>query len=289
MKARHPAPRTGAGVSATLGPTGDTDGADGLGDHCGQAGPDAGPPAGHATAATGNATSGGLRLGVRQRRFVEEYLVDMSPARAAERAGYAPSQAARTAARLLRSPAVAAAVNRATAERAARTGITQDLVVKELAAVGFAVMTDLCHWSDDGVRLLDSASLTREQAAAVAEVREASTGRNGRSAKAEPGDAPVRGCVQVKLHSKLKALEMLARHLGMFGGGPGTGDANEAVAPPELPPELQARLDALYPPPGELQGHDVNTRDSAYAADDSDDADEGEEDGETAHDTEYDA
>ena len=205
------------------------------------------------------------RLGVRQRRFVEEYLVDMSPVRAAERAGYAQDRAARTASRLLRSPAVLEAVEQAMRRRAARTEVTQDLVVRELAAVGFSVMTDLCHWSDEGVRLRDSTDLSRAQAAAVAEVRESSTARGGRPARGEQPDGPVRGGVQVKLHSKLKALEMLARHLGMFGvaaGGPGTsrtgcspgGDAlPDADAPPQLPPELRARIEELYP--GRARGH----------------------------------
>lgn len=203
------------------------------------------------------------RLGVRQRRFVEEYLVDMSPVRAAERAGYAPDRAARTASRLLRSPAVLEAVEQAMRRRAARIEVTQDLVVRELAAVGFSVMTDLCHWSDEGVRLRDSTDLTRAQAASVAEVRESSTARGGRPARGEQPDGPVRGGVQVKLHSKLKALEMLARHLGMFGvaagatgvtgtGGSAGGDALPDSLP-QLPPELRARIEELYP--GRARGH----------------------------------
>lgn len=198
------------------------------------------------------------RLGVRQRRFIEEYLVDMSPVRAAERAGYAPDRAARTAARLLRAPAVLEAVEQAMRCRAARTEVTQDLVVRELAAVGFSMMTDLCHWSDEGVRLRDSTELTREQAAAVAEVRESSTARGTRSARGEQADAPVRGGVQVKLHSKLKALEMLARHLGMFGaaGAAGAGGDASPDGPPELPPELRARIEQLYP--GRACGDDAH-------------------------------
>lgn len=226
--------------------------------------PDHPATSGHAAAPPGREMAA-PRLGVRQRRFVEEYLVDMSPVRAAERAGYAPDRAARTASRLLRSPAVLEAVEQAMRRRAARTEVTQDLVVRELAAVGFSVMTDLCHWSDEGVRLRDSTVLTRAQAAAVAEVRESSTARGGRPARGEQPDGPVRGGVQVKLHSKLKALEMLARHLGMFGvaaGGTGTsrtgcspgGDAlPDADAPPQLPPELRARIEELYP--GRARGH----------------------------------
>lgn len=227
------------------------------------------------------------RLGVRQRRFVEEYLVDMSPVRAAERAGYAPVRAARTAARLLATSAVQQAVEQAMDRRAARTGVTQDRVVRELAAVGFAVMTDLCHWSDEGVRLRDSVELTRAQAAAVAEVREASTARTARGARAtrpartteeEQPEVPVRGGVQVKLHSKLKALEMLARHLGMFGTATGTeGDALPGGgARPELPGELRARVDELYPlqAAGPVQGHGENCVDDGDGADGMDDGDE---------------
>ncbi len=195
------------------------------------------------------------RLGVRQRRFVEEYLVDMSPVRAAERAGYAPERAARTAARLLRTPAVLKAVERAMDSRAARTGVT---------------------------RLRDSTELTRAQAAAVAEVREGSTTRAARPARGAQQDgqleAPVRGGVQVKLHSKLKALEMLARHLGMFGAAAGAeGDAPAGGdAPPELPAELRARIEELYP------GHPDTAccreaPDTQDAKDDGDDED-GEED-----------
>jgi hypothetical protein len=241
------------------------------------------------------------RLGVRQRRFVEEFLVDMSPVRAAERAGYAPVRAARTASRLLDSPAVRQAVERAMARRATRTGVTQDRVVRELAAVGFAVMTDLCHWSDEGVRLRDSTELTRAQAAAVAEVREASTARGTRATRPARGlahgtaeeqpEAPGRGGVQVKLHSKLKALEMLARHLGMFGGAAGTdGDAPPGgCTPPELPAELRARIDALYPGPAADAGrnHDGDHRNDGYDVDDGGEEDDGN--GEDREDDGFDA
>uniref|UniRef100_B8DPX7 Terminase small subunit n=1 Tax=Nitratidesulfovibrio vulgaris (strain DSM 19637 / Miyazaki F) TaxID=883 RepID=B8DPX7_NITV9 len=230
---------------------------------------------------------------MRQRRFVEEFLVDMSPVRAAERAGYAPVRAARTASRLLSSPAVQQAVEQAMGRRSLRTGVTQDRVVRELAAVGFAVMTDLCHWSDEGVRLRDSTELTRAQAAAVAEVRETSTARGARATRATrpvPGathdtgedkpEAPVRGGVQVKLHSKLKALEMLGRHLGMFGGASATdGDAAPGefgqVTPPELPTELRARIDALYPRHGTAAvcSHGGDCGRSDDGADDGDDRD----------------
>lgn len=169
-----------------------------------------------------------VRLSARQQRFVEEYLIDLSAVDAARRAGYAARTAAESAGRLLRSPAVCKAISRAQEERSRRTGVSQEHVVRELAAVGFAVMTDICHWTGEGVHLNDSAGLTRGQAAAIAEVRESGTARGG---------------VQVKLHSKLKALEMLGRHLGMFGNG--QGDPSTPLAP-DLPDALRRRIASFY-------------------------------------------
>lgn len=55
----------------------------------------------------------------KQRRFIEEYLVDLNAARAAKRAGYRAKWAASRGYHLLQNPAVAAAVAKAQAKRAA--------------------------------------------------------------------------------------------------------------------------------------------------------------------------
>lgn len=158
--------------------------------------------------------------------------MDLSPSRAAIRAGYPARNASITGRRLLRNSFVIAALREAQDARAFRTGITQDMVLRELAAVGFTVMTDICVWAEDGVRLRSSADLSRVQAAAVAEIKEASTGKAG---------------VQLKLHSKLKALEMLGRHLGMFSGPADADlDTDDGKEGATLPPDLKARLDAIY-------------------------------------------
>lgn len=171
-------------------------------------------------------------LDARQRRFVDEYLVDLSPSRAAIRAGYPARNASITGRRLLRNTFVITALREAQDARAFRTGITQDMVLRELAAVGFTVMTDICAWAEDGVRLRPSQDLSRVQAAAVAEIKEAGTGKAG---------------VQLKLHSKLKALEMLGRHLGMFSGPADADlDNDDGKEGATLPPDLKARLDAIY-------------------------------------------
>lgn len=141
-------------------------------------------------------------LNDRQRRFVEEYLVDLCAARAAARAGYGQRSAAGAGARLKANPAVRAAIEEAMRRRAIRVAVTQDRVVEELARIAFADIGRIAAWDDDGVRLTPSVDLDPDLTACVAEIAPPSA----------RGGGP-----RVKLHSKSKALETLARHLGMFG------------------------------------------------------------------------
>lgn len=109
--------------------------------------------------------------------------------------------------------------------------ITGNRVLRELAAIGFASMADFCHWSTEGIELLHSDQLTQEQTAAIAEISESSTGK---------------GAVRIKTHAKLKALEMLGRHLGIFGADP-TPQEKEDPCGFSLPEDLARQLETLLP------------------------------------------
>ncbi len=141
----------------------------------------------------------------RQRRFVEEYLVDLNATQAAMRAGYTARSAKDHGYRLLKNPAVAAAVAKAQAKRAARTRVSADRVVTELAKVAFGDPRRLLSWGPGGVVLRDSSELTEAEAALVSEVSETRTAGGGTR--------------KVKLHCKLSALNALGKHLGLFGNG----------------------------------------------------------------------
>lgn len=71
-------------------------------------------------------------LNARQKRFVEEYLVDLNATQAAIRAGYSEKTAESQASRLLRNVKVAAAVEAGKAELSERTQVTQEWVVAKL-------------------------------------------------------------------------------------------------------------------------------------------------------------
>jgi phage terminase small subunit len=139
----------------------------------------------------------------KQARFVEEYLVDLNGAAAVRRAGYKQKNADVIAFQLLGKTLVQEALNAAQRERSARTGITADRVIREIARVAFADPRAVMEWGPNGVALRDSKALSDDEAAAVAEVSETWTDSGGGSRK-------------VKLHDKVAALEKLARHVGLY-------------------------------------------------------------------------
>ncbi len=179
--------------------------------------------------APGNAAPAApVNLTDKQQQFVEAYRQGSDAAHAAVLAGYAPSSAAACGKRLLASARVQAALR---APHTPAVPVTQERVIHELAAIGFAAISDLCKWDADGVRLVESSQLTREQTAAVAEIIESSSGR---------------ASVRIKLHAKLKALEMLGRHLGMFSQEPAPA-AQQEPAHKQLSTALLAELQTLFP------------------------------------------
>ena len=143
-------------------------------------------------------------LTARQRRFVEEYLIDLNATQAAIRAGYSPNSADSEGPRARNKPNVAAAIDRSLAERAARTGVTADRVIVELAKVAFGDPRRLLAMGSNGATVRAFTDLTDAEAALISEITETGAGDNKRR--------------RVKLHCKMTALTALAKHLGLFNG-----------------------------------------------------------------------
>src|SRR5579871_841249 len=75
------------------------------------------------------------KLSDREQQFVNEYLVDFCANKAARRVGFVPSK---TNYKVKHRKAVAAAIEKAIAERSKRTQITADRVLREYARIAFA-------------------------------------------------------------------------------------------------------------------------------------------------------
>ncbi len=140
-------------------------------------------------------------LTVKQRMFVEEYLIDLNATQAAIRAGYSAKTADQQGSRMLANVKVQQAIAERMAERSKRTGVNQDRVVLELAKIAFVNMTDVV---DSNGRIKKGASA--DDLSCI------------ESIKYKESDNEFGGSVEreVKIASKLKALELLGKHLGMW-------------------------------------------------------------------------
>jgi len=94
--------------------------------------------------------------------------------------------------------------------------VTQERILKELALLGFSNMMDYVALTDDGLAIVDFSSLTREQAAAIHEIKVDRVSVAGAKKSDEDGATPQIEKVTFKLADKRAALVDLGKHLGMF-------------------------------------------------------------------------
>ena len=135
----------------------------------------------------------------KQKRFVEEYLIDLNATQAAIRAGYSPDTAKSIGSENLTKPDIQARIAKAMAERSRRTGVNADRVVMELAKIAFVNAGDVIDAETATVK----PDAARDDTAAIQSVKVKTFGEDGLER-------------EIKMADKLKALELLGKHLGMF-------------------------------------------------------------------------
>ena len=138
----------------------------------------------------------------KQKRFCEEYLVDLNATQAAIRAGYSPRSAGDVACKNLKKTDIRARIDRMLADQSVRTGVTADRVIRELAKVAFMKGTDVIDTETGDVR--DGA--TDDDRACIAAVKV-------KRVNGADFDSTER---EIRLCDKVKALELLGKHFGIF-------------------------------------------------------------------------
>lgn len=157
-----------------------------------------------------------------QKRFCDEYLIDLNATRA-YKVAYPKCKKDETAnaaaSRMLRNVKVQEYISEKQKEIEKRTEVTQDKVIKELAAIAFSNASDYAKLKKmkrnvpvfDGENIVDykeeeytgieftpTDELTEEQKKALSGIKEGKFG------------------IQVDSCDKVKALELLGKHLGIF-------------------------------------------------------------------------
>ncbi|WP_309086407.1 terminase small subunit [Chelativorans sp.] len=143
-----------------------------------------------------------MTLTDKQRRFVDEYLIDLNATQAAIRAGYSPRTANEQGARLLAKASVSAAVAEGQAARSERTRIDADWVLRRLAEEADADLADLYdeHGALKPVR--DWPPVWRKGLVAGVDVEEIRS------------EGAVVGLVRkIKLSDRVKRIELIGKHV----------------------------------------------------------------------------
>ena len=138
----------------------------------------------------------------KQRLFVEEYLIDLNATQAAIRAGYSVKTANEQGAQNLAKFSIQQAISEKMAERSKRTGVNQDRVVMELAKIAFVNAADVIDPESATIR----EGATSDDTAAIQSVKV-------KVIPTKEGEGVER---EIRLNDKLKALELLGKHLGMW-------------------------------------------------------------------------
>lgn len=139
--------------------------------------------------------------------FVNEFVVHLDVSKAAMACGVKAVAAAQYGRAMMLKTHVQAAIKDALQRKAEARTITAEKVAAEIQRVAMATVGEFMEADgDDGVKV-NIMSIMRPEAAAVSEVTTTTT-------HDRDGNAHTR--TRVKLHDKLKALELLGRHLAMF-------------------------------------------------------------------------
>ena len=181
---------------------------------------------------TANPSVESMNLPPLQKRFCQEYLIDLNATMAAVRAGYSIRSAGSQAHDLLKKPEIRIYIQELISARSKRVEIDADKVLQELAFIAFSKVTDFLRVEateapaeyaeanpmpddDDDVEendneiktpiipykhvdIFDTDFIDPKKLTAIASIKQ---GRNG---------------IELKLHDKPKALELLGRHLAMW-------------------------------------------------------------------------
>ena len=169
----------------------------------------------------------------KQTRFVREYLVDLDATKAARRCGYSPHTAGQQGYRLLKIAEIAREVGLQQAKLFTKLELTAENVLEELRRIGFSNITEL-YDEDGNLKRFQDLAPEQQHIIASSETLIHTSGDRHRSDTVQ----------KIKLHDKMKALELLAKHFRLADEGMRVSFDDELLARLQAGRERAARLEA---------------------------------------------
>lgn len=148
------------------------------------------------------------KLRPKQKKFVQEYLLDLNATQAAIRAGYSVKTAHSIGFENLRKPGIQDALDLAQKELAKRAGVTIEELIIAYKQIAFADLAQ-CYDKNGFLKNIHDIPIPARMALAGLEVDELYEGKGEERER-------IGQTKKVKLWDKLKALDALGRHLGLF-------------------------------------------------------------------------
>jgi phage terminase small subunit len=142
----------------------------------------------------------------KQKKFCQEYMVDLNATQAAIRAGYSENTAQVIGAENLTKPIISNFIAELKAKLAERTEISVDKLITELKNFAYSDITETLMLSAEELKAL------------TPEVRRLISGykRSTRTTVLDDGTKHIDEIVELKFVDKLKAIEMINKHIGFY-------------------------------------------------------------------------
>ena len=148
------------------------------------------------------------KLTAKQAKFIEEYLIDLNASAAAKRAGFSQKNSDIIGYQLLQKTTVQKALAIARQKLSAKAGVTQEMVIEGFRQIAQADLAE-CYNPDGTLKNIHDIPAEARQALAGVEVFEEHDGRG-------ENRTFVGYTKKIKMWDKVKALDSLAKHLGLY-------------------------------------------------------------------------
>jgi len=148
------------------------------------------------------------KLTDKQKRFANEYLIDLNAAQAAIRTGYSENSAKEQGARLLTNDNIKKYIDKRLDKQSDNNTLLIAKVIKELQKIGFSDINDYLEWDEKTGKIIPSKDIDTTVLSQVIITEKHLTSKQDTEL--------VQRDIKFKMHDKIKALDILSKYLKLY-------------------------------------------------------------------------